>query len=271
MTVRSRLHSELSLNVTKRGRVALSVAAAESAGLDGEELTVTAEATGCTLDARVVVFRHGTRVHVVDLPEGEVTVRYRAERPCPPAEAEALTDADLILYTRPSRYCPSDRVGGFAHGEFGELPGARAQVEAIVRYVGTRIAYVGGSSRPTDDAVDTLLAGDGVCRDYAHLCVTLCRVLDIPARFVAVYAPGLSPMDFHAVFEAAIDGRWQLFDASRLAPRQSMTRIATGRDAADTAFLSTLGSELDLRRTSVTATIDPELPTDDGTAQVALA
>ena len=88
---------------------------------------------------------------------------------------------------------------------------------------------------PTDDAIDTLLAGEGVCRDFAHVCITLCRFLDIPARYVGVYAPGLSPMDFHAVFEAAVDGHWYVFDATRLAPRQTMLRISTGRDAADTA------------------------------------
>ena len=90
-----------------------------------------------------------------------------------------------------------------------------------------------------DSAEDTLLTGMGTCRDFAHLGVALCRAIGIPARFAAVYAPGLSPMDFHAVFEAqGQDGRWYADDATDLAPRQSMVRIVTGRDAADAAFAS---------------------------------
>ena len=103
----------------------------------------------------------------------------------------------------------------------------------MVRCLGERLSYVSGSSGPTDDAIDTLLSGQGVCRDSAHLSVTVCRTLAIPARFVSVYAAGLAPMDFHAVFEAAVDGHWHLFDATGIAPRPSMTRVATGRDAAE--------------------------------------
>ena len=83
--------------------------------------------------------------------------------------------------------------------------------------------------------------GQGVCRDYAHLTITLLRALEIPARLVAVYAPGLSPMDFHAVVEADVDGTWCVVDATRLAPTSSLVRICSGRDAADTAFLSLFG------------------------------
>ena len=104
-------------------------------------------------------------------------------------------------------------------------------------WVGTRLDYVPGSSDPIDGAVDTLLAGAGVCRDYAHLVVALLRAVNVPARLVAVYAPGCQPMDFHAVAEAFVDGVWRVVDATCLAPRQTMVRIATGRDAADTAFL----------------------------------
>ena len=103
--------------------------------------------------------------------------------------------------------------------------------------MGTRLNYVPGSSDPIDGAADTLLAGAGVCRDYAHLVVALLRAVFVPARLVSVYAPGLYPMDFHAVAEAFVDGQWRVVDATLLAPRQSLVRIATGRDAADTAFL----------------------------------
>ena len=83
-------------------------------------------------------------------------------------------------------------------------------------------------------------------------------------RFVSVYAPGLKPMDFHAVTEVWLDGAWQLFDATGLAPRQAMVRICTGRDAADTAFMTTLGGRTQLESVRVDARIDGDLPSDDG-------
>ena len=113
-----------------------------------------------------------------------------------------------------------------------------------------------------DTAVDTLLLGQGVCRDYAHLVVTLLRAVNVPARLVAVYAPGCDPMDFHAVAEAFVDGTWRVVDATCLAPRQTMVRIATGRDAADTAFLDNHKGAITLYGCTVTAVVDGELPQD---------
>ncbi|WP_375390253.1 transglutaminase family protein, partial [uncultured Amnibacterium sp.] len=101
------------------------------------------------------------------------------------------------------------------------------------------------------------------------LVVALLRALDVPARLVAVYAPGLDPMDFHAVAEAYVEGAWHVVDATTLAPRQSLLRIGTGRDAADTAFLTTIGGLVALQALSVTATVD-ELPVDDITRLVQL-
>jgi transglutaminase-like putative cysteine protease len=135
--------------------------------------------------------------------------------------------------------------------------------------VGSHLAYVPGASAPTDGAVQTLLDRQGVCRDYAHLVIALLRGLDVPARLVSVYAPGLSPMDFHAVAEAWVDGEWHVVDATALAPRQSLVRIATGRDASDTAFLSSLGGAVTVASMRVTAVVD-ELPTDDVTSFVSL-
>jgi transglutaminase-like putative cysteine protease len=129
--------------------------------------------------------------------------------------------------------------------------------------VNRRLVYTSGASRPVDTAIDTLLAGQGVCRDYAHLTITLLRALEIPARLVAVYAPGLSPMDFHAVVEADVDGVWSVVDATRLAPTSSLVRICSGRDAADTAFLSLFGGVAQFRSMTVTATTDGPLPAPD--------
>ncbi len=253
---------EFAIRVTRPGPAAISVAAAHA---DVEELTVSWHG-----ESRPVEFAHGARAEVFDLPAGEHRVTYHAERALDEPEPEPVTLADVAVFTRPSRYCPSDRVAGLVPRELVELGNPRKQVEAVVRHVHERLSYVVGSSRPTDDAVDTLLAGEGVCRDFAHVCITLCRFLDIPARYCGVYAPGLAPMDFHAVFEAAVDGHWYVFDATRLAPRQTMLRISTGRDAADTAFLATLGGELDFLGSTVFATTDAALPADDGSGPVVL-
>jgi transglutaminase-like putative cysteine protease len=96
------------------------------------------------------------------------------------------------------------------------------------------------------------------------------RALDVPARAVAVYAPGCWPMDFHAVVESAVDGTWQVHDATALAPRQSLVRISTGRDAADNAFLSNHGGSVRLLTTEITAIVDGALPVDDGRSVVHL-
>ena len=126
--------------------------------------------------------------------------------------------------------------------------------------------YDGSASRPVDSSLDTLLTGRGVCRDYAHLVITILRALDIPPRFVSVNAPGLWPMDFHALAEVAVDGVWQVYDATRLAPAPSLLRIATGRDAADTAFLSIEGGVAMMTWTEVWAYSDGDLPANVPTA-----
>jgi transglutaminase-like putative cysteine protease len=109
-----------------------------------------------------------------------------------------------------------------------------------------------------------------VCRDYAHLTAMLCRALDIPARVAAVYAPGLFPMDFHLVVETAVDGRWRVWDATRLAPRPSLIRIATGRDAADTALATTLSGFLTVSELQITAVAAHDLVLDDHRSPVTL-
>jgi transglutaminase-like putative cysteine protease len=137
-----------------------------------------------------------------------------------------------------------------------------ARVASITEWIRERISYVPGSSDVHDSAEDTLLTGMGTCRDFAHLGVALCRATGIPARFAAVYAPGLFPMDFHAVFEAYQLGRWCVHDATGLAPRPSLVRIATGRDAADTAFAAVNSGFVDVESIEVMATVGTVLPRD---------
>ena len=164
----------------------------------------------------------------------------------------------------------SDRLAAVARSEFAGIDPGPELLAAVSSWVGTQLSYVPGSSRPTDGAVQTLLQRQGVCRDYAHLVIALLRALDVPARLAAVYAPGLEPMDFHAVAEALIGGQWRVVDATLLAPRASLLRIATGRDAADTAFLSNYGGNVSLYSVEVNAIVYPSLPTDDVLSLVTL-
>ena len=204
----------------------------------------------------------GARVQRFAVAEGDTTVAYTAAVETGGAPRR-VTPAEWATALRPSRYCPSDQLEGFANAEFDRTAPRAELVPAVADWVHRRLVYTSGASRPVDTAVDTLLLGQGVCRDYAHLTITLLRALEIPARLVAVYAPGLSPMDFHAVVEADIDGTWCVVDATRLAPTSSLVRICSGRDAADTAFLTTLGGVARFESMTVTATTAGALPVPD--------
>ena len=204
---------------------------------------------------------HGNRIHKLDVPVGLLKVDYSATV-VGQTDPAPVTEYDLSMYLRPSRYAEADKFFGFAATEFGNYVDSTRLLEKVSSYVGTRLNYVPGSSDPIDGAVDTLLAGNGVCRDYAHLVVALLRAVNVPARLVAVYAPGLYPMDFHAVAEAFVEGQWRVVDATLLAPRQTLVRIATGRDAADTAFLDNHKGAINLNKMEVTAVVDGDLPMD---------
>ncbi len=237
----------------------LSLAVADGLATD-EELII--ESDGAPLDAHVVMGRHGTRLHRFSASAGPIRIDYRAT--CSGQAAEPpVEELDIIEYRRPSRYCESDTLFATAQSEFAGLSGVPL-LDAIGTWVHERLTYVPGVSQHTDGAVKAFLARRGICRDYAHLVVALLRSLDTPARLASVYAPGLSPMDFHAVAEAYVDGGWHVVDATGLAPRQSLLRIATGQDASETAFLSQHGAAVDLRWMQVVAVVD-ELPMDDHT------
>src|SRR6516162_10815263 len=154
---------------------------------------------------------HGNRIHKLDAPVGNLTVDYAATI-VGQTDPAPVTEYDLSMYLRPSRYAEADKFYGFAATEFGNYIDSATLLEHVSSWVGTRLNYVPGSSDPIDGAVDTLLAGAGVCRDYAHLVIALLRALHMPARLAAVYAPGCDPMDFHAVAEAYVDGEWRVVD-----------------------------------------------------------
>jgi transglutaminase-like putative cysteine protease len=150
--------------------------------------------------------------------------------------------ADVVPYLYPSRYCESDKLVRLAQHEFGKLQPGFSRVTAICNWIHNNVEYLRGATNPRTSAYDTATERAGVCRDFAHLGIAFCRAVAIPARFVAGYAFNLMPPDFHAYFEAYLDGRWYIFDATRLAPQTSFIRIGTGRDAADTSFATFFGA-----------------------------
>jgi transglutaminase-like putative cysteine protease len=181
---------------------------------------------------------------------GRVTIDYAATvRLAPrlelPADVQVSPWSHLpvavLPYLLPSRYCPVDQFLRFAQRQFGKIAPGGARALAILDWLHENVDYVHGVSTSTTGAAGTFIDRAGVCRDFTHLGMTLCRAAGIPARAVAAYALALDPPDFHAVFEVFLDGGWWLVDPTRLAPIAGMVRIAHGRDAADIAFLTTSG------------------------------
>ncbi|WOF23927.1 transglutaminase family protein [Microbacterium betulae] len=259
--------ARVELQVTETAELIFAVAVAAEYATASERLAVAID--GEPQHVVELSDAHGTRLHrVAAARPGRLTFDYAATVDGP-AEPGGTSAVDVIRYTRPSRYAESDALGPTALAEFGGIDDPAELLAAVSSWVGTHLAYVSGSSLPTDGAVRTLLSRQGVCRDYAHLTVALLRASGLPARLAAVYAPGLEPMDFHAVAEAWVDGSWRTVDATTLAPRAALVRIATGRDAADTAFLSVLSGRADLVAVEVTAVAD-RLPDDDVTRLVSI-
>ena len=149
---------------------------------------------------------------------------------------------EAIPFLFPSRYCQSDQLRQQSIDLFGHLTTPHAIASGISDWIFEHVAYVSGSSWETSSAIDTLEQRQGVCRDFAHLAIAMCRAMSVPARYTTCYAYQLQPPDFHACFEVFIDGWWLVFDATRLAPLNGLVRIATGRDAADAAVCTIFGN-----------------------------
>ena len=160
------------------------------------------------------------------------------------AVAPAELPASTLRYLVASRYCQTDQVQQRAWDLFGHHPRGYAQVQAVADWVRDNVDFRIGTSNPGTSAVDTLQAGCGVCRDFAHLTIALCRALNYPARFTTGVDygadPALGPPDFHAYAEVYLD-RWYVFDATGISPKTGLIRIATGRDAADVSFATIFG------------------------------
>jgi transglutaminase-like putative cysteine protease len=151
-------------------------------------------------------------------------------------------DGTVLPFLFPSRYCQSDKLYRLANHKFGDIQNTYSQVMAITDWIYENVEYLSGSTSSQTSAYDTVTERAGVCRDFAHLGIALCRALTIPARYFTGYAYQLKPPDFHACFEAYIGGQWLVFDATRLAPLNGLVKIAAGRDAADAAVASIFGS-----------------------------
>jgi transglutaminase-like putative cysteine protease len=260
--------AHIEVEVTDATTLEFQIALAPQPGAQTTE-SLEFRCNGAIVEAQEIIGEHGTRIHRFAAPVGTVTASYQASV-LGRAEPPVVRDLDMSTYLRPSRYAEADKFFGFASTEFGSYADSTTILEKVSSWVGTRLNYVPGSSDPIDGAADTLLAGSGVCRDYAHLVIALLRAVNVPARLVAVYAPGCEPMDFHAVAEAFVEGAWHVVDATCLAPRQSMVRIATGRDAADTAFLDNHKGSITLNHMEVRAVVDGDLPRDSVDEMVVL-
>jgi len=178
--------------------------------------------------------------------EATVDIAHRAAAPDELIETPiAALPAGALIYLYPSRYCQSDKLCKLAFDTFGAVAPGYARVNAIQQWVQSQVAFRSGSSDGGTSALDTLAQRTGVCRDYAHLMIALCRALNMPARFVSGIDygadPALGPTDFHAYVEVMLSGRWYVFDASGVSPPMGLLRIGTGRDAGDIAFATIFG------------------------------
>ncbi len=185
---------------------------------------------------------------------GALTVRYDASvdldhHTAHPAQLAEVAVANLpgavLPYLYPSRYCQSDRLHRLAVKEFGRLRQGYERVQAIRDWVLNRVTFLSNSSTGNTSAVDTLVEEVGVCRDFAHLMIALCRAVNIPARFVTGIdygaSPILGPTDFHAYVEVYLGDRWYIFDPSGVAIPMGFVRFCTGLDAADSAIATLFG------------------------------
>ena len=196
---------------------------------------------------------------------GELTINYRAvvelnhieTRPADLFEVSPLDlPGEVLRYLYPSRYCQSDRLMTMANFEFGQLPTGHSRAQAICDWVGRHVSFQGNTSNSNTSALDTVVERVGVCRDFAHLMIALCRGVNLPARMVSGMDygadPALGPPDFHAYVEVYLSdgnssagtpvGRWYIFDPSGTAIPMGFARFCTGRDASDIAFATIFGA-----------------------------
>ena len=215
----------------------------------------------------------GNRVTRVEVPAGLVTFSDRfviadsgeADQTPPDVRTTPIADLpdEVLLFLVSSRYCDSDKLADFAWSQFGGLPGGTTVVQAISDFVHAKIHFSYADARSTRCASDSMQEGIGVCRDFAHLAIALCRCMNLPARYCTGYLGDIgvpvdvNPMDFSAWFEVFLDGRWYTMDARHNHPRIGRVVMARGRDAADVAITTAFGVA-NLARFDVTTYEEPE-------------
>ena len=220
--------------------------------------SLDAERWDAAVDHHRYLDTFANRCERFDLPAGPCRIAYSAELTVPGTADEQAYAAretpiddlpdELLQWVMPSRFCQPDELGGDAWRLFGSLEPGWARVQAICDVVNRHLAYVPGSSNPWTTAADAYRSGQGVCRDFAHLAITFCRALNIPARYTFGYIPAIGipepsePMDFSAWFEAFLSGRWYTFDARINQPRIGRVVVGRGRDAIDVAQLTSFGA-----------------------------
>lgn len=257
--------STINLDVTETADLVFSVAVAETNSVVSESLSIAVDGKEQQVDN--ILGPVGTRLHRVRAAEvGPLVLSYSATVDEAP-EPSPVTELDDIEFLRPSRYCDSDRLVTLSSSLFGSYSGDEL-LRQTTQWVLDNITYAPGSTGPVDGALEAYLHRQGVCRDSSHLLITFLRGCGLPARLVSCYAPGLVPMDFHALTEVLLDGQWYVLDGTGLAPRPALVRIATGRDAADSAFLTVQSGRANMGKMEVTAVVDGPLPGDDGMSLV---
>lgn len=253
--MRIRIEVELDYALARPGPVLMMI---EAAGAIGQELHTTSIEFGEVEHFARVPGEEGIGERLILRAAEQIRCVYSAEltitRPRPELarlEAHEVDEmpGDALRYLLPSRYCQAERFHSFVNQQFGDLSGG-VLVQAIRDWVEERLDYVPGVSTPNTTAADTFLERRGVCRDYAHLMIALCRAAGIPARIASVYAPSVEPPDFHAVVEVYLSGEWHLVDPTGMAAADSMALISVGRDATDVAFLTSM-TAADMREQTV--------------------
>jgi transglutaminase-like putative cysteine protease len=251
--IRIELHVELSYEIDEHGAdfvFNIHAAHTPSQTISGEYLTLS-QPIGARVHTDPVTGNRYMRLRA--LPgelklsyEATVDLRHHHAEPMQLAEVPVhLLPPEVMGYIYPSRYCQSDRLVKFAINEFGGLWRGHSRVQAIQDWVKAHVTFASNTSNSNTSAVDTLIEQVGVCRDFAHLMIALCRAVNIPARFATGtdYGadPVLGPPDFHAYVEAYLGDRWYIFDPSGTAIPMGFVRFGTGRDAADVAFATIFG------------------------------
>jgi transglutaminase-like putative cysteine protease len=209
-------------------------------------------------ESRDYVDQFGNRCWRLTVPEGGLTMNYDAivevsaapdpiELGAEQVPIDQLPDSAMV-YLLPSRYVQSDALMNAAWELFAGTPTGWPRVQAIVDWIHQRIQYRSASTTASTSALDVFLQRYGVCRDFAHMGVAMCRAMSIPARYVFGYLPDIGnvptpgPMDFHSWFEAYLGGRWHTFDARHNEPRIARIPIGRGRDAVDVALVTQFGA-----------------------------